>query len=378
MINKRTFCRQKYPGVLILSLQLFRYVSSTYWAAPGSFSKTLAKGVLCTSWIWALHANAHDFDTHSGTPTTAARKVFSVNLAHVSLVLTWLSGMHMHGALFGNYSAWVLDPLHVAPSCHVVWDLVNQDTVNADVGGFHTGLLISSGLFQLWLSAGITSPLALKNISLFTVLLAGLILVAAYLHLKYLPFMSPSGNSTTSTLAFHHLGVLLGMGSLLWCGHLVHIAIPTSYLLLSGVAPSCIPSPWFLMLSLDPVKASYLSGSTPDGFLYTPSLFDPSSASISLPIIAAHHFFLGITLFLAAGAFFLVSSSTRDYLSSINLLGHTSLAIALAITGSLSITFSQHLYLMNPYAFLSTDYLSMIGIYTHHMWIGGFLLVGSF
>ena len=33
------------------------------WAQPGHFSRTLAKGPKTTTWIWNLHADAHDFDS---------------------------------------------------------------------------------------------------------------------------------------------------------------------------------------------------------------------------------------------------------------------------------------------------------------------------
>ena len=35
------------------------------WAKPGHFSRTLAKGPKTTTWIWNLHADAHDFDLQS-------------------------------------------------------------------------------------------------------------------------------------------------------------------------------------------------------------------------------------------------------------------------------------------------------------------------
>lgn len=37
------------------------------WANPGHFSKTLSKGPNTTTWIWNLHADAHDFDSQCGT-----------------------------------------------------------------------------------------------------------------------------------------------------------------------------------------------------------------------------------------------------------------------------------------------------------------------
>ena len=37
------------------------------WAQPGHFSRTLAKGPKTTTWIWNLHADAHDFDSTTST-----------------------------------------------------------------------------------------------------------------------------------------------------------------------------------------------------------------------------------------------------------------------------------------------------------------------
>jgi len=37
------------------------------WAQPGHFSRTLAKGPKTTTWIWNLHADAHDFDSQSSS-----------------------------------------------------------------------------------------------------------------------------------------------------------------------------------------------------------------------------------------------------------------------------------------------------------------------
>ncbi|KAM3355776.1 hypothetical protein P3S68_022490 [Capsicum galapagoense] len=35
------------------------------WARSGHFSRTIAKGPDSTTWIWNLHADAHDFDSHT-------------------------------------------------------------------------------------------------------------------------------------------------------------------------------------------------------------------------------------------------------------------------------------------------------------------------
>ena len=86
------------------------------WARPGHFSRTLAKGPDTTTWIWNLHADAHDFDSHTGDLEEISRKVFSAHFGQLSIIFLWLSGMYFHGARFSNYEAWLSDPTHIGPS----------------------------------------------------------------------------------------------------------------------------------------------------------------------------------------------------------------------------------------------------------------------
>jgi photosystem I P700 chlorophyll a apoprotein A1 len=56
---------------------------------------------------------------------------------------------------------------------------------------------------------------------------------------------------------------------------------------------------------------------------------------------------------------------------------HAQLGINLAMIGSLSIIVAHHMYAMPPYPYLATDYATQLCIFTHHMWIGGFFIVGG-
>lgn len=40
------------------------------------------------------------------------------------------------------------------------------------------------------------------------------------------------------------------------------------------------------------------------------------------------------------------------------------------------IVVTNHKYLMIPYSYLATDYGTLLSLFTHHIWIGGFLIVG--
>jgi hypothetical protein len=85
--------------------------STEKWGQPGHFDRTLAKGPKTTTWIWNLHANAHDFDSHTSDLEDVSRKIFSAHFGHLAVVFIWLSGMYFHGARFSNYEAWLTDPL---------------------------------------------------------------------------------------------------------------------------------------------------------------------------------------------------------------------------------------------------------------------------
>ncbi|MYJ60431.1 MAG: photosystem I core protein PsaA, partial [Synechococcus sp. SB0669_bin_8] len=56
---------------------------------------------------------------------------------------------------------------------------------------------------------------------------------------------------------------------------------------------------------------------------------------------------------------------------------HAQLAVNLALTGSISIVVAHHMYAMPPYPYIATDYATQLSLFTHHMWIGGFLVVGA-
>lgn len=64
---------------------------------PGHFSRTLAKGPNTTTWIWNLHADAHDFDSHTSDLEEISRKVFSAHFGQLGVIFIWLSGCDTKG-----------------------------------------------------------------------------------------------------------------------------------------------------------------------------------------------------------------------------------------------------------------------------------------
>jgi len=188
------------------------------WAKPGHFFRTLAKGPRTTTWIWNLHADAHDFDAQTSDLQDISRKVFSAHFGQLGIILIWLSGIYFHGARFSNYEVWLIDPTHIKPSSQVVWPIVGQEILNGDVGGGFQGIQITSGLFQMWRASGITNERQLYSVAVGGLILAMTIFFAGWFHYhKAAPRLE--WFQSVESMINHHLAGLLGLGSLAWSGH---------------------------------------------------------------------------------------------------------------------------------------------------------------
>ncbi|MFM7558623.1 photosystem I core protein PsaA, partial [Cylindrospermopsis raciborskii] len=364
-------------------------------------------GPKTTTWIWDLHALAHDFDTHTSDLEDISRKIFSAHFGHLAVVTIWLSGMIFHGAKFSNYEAWLADPLGVKPSAQTVWPIVGQDILNADVGGGFHGIQITSGLFQVWRGWGITSSFQLYVTAIGGLVLAGLFLFAGWFHYhKRAPKLEWSQN--VESMLNHHLAVLLGCGSLGWTGHIIHVSAPVNKLLDSGVAIKDIPLPHEFILNKELIAhlyPSFASGLTPFSTLNWGAYADiltfkgglnPVTGGLWMTDIAHHHLAIAV-LFIIAGHMYRtnwgIGHSIKDILENhkgpftgeghkglyenLTTSWHAQLATNLAFLGSLTIIIAHHMYAMPPYPYLATDYATQLCIFTHHMWIGGFLIVGG-
>ncbi|KAL2336743.1 hypothetical protein Fmac_011189 [Flemingia macrophylla] len=74
------------------------------WAKPGHFSRTIAKGPDTTTWIWNLHADAHDFDSHTSDLEEISRKVFSAHFGQLSIIFLCLNAFCWLVPLSQSYS----------------------------------------------------------------------------------------------------------------------------------------------------------------------------------------------------------------------------------------------------------------------------------
>lgn len=386
--------------------------STEKWGKPGWFERNLARGPKTTTWIWDLHALAHDFETHTSDKEEISRKIFSAHFGHLAVVTVWLSGMFFHGANFSNFNAWMLDPLKLKPSAQFAWPVFGQEILNdpgtAAKGFEHGGLVLTSGLFHLWRAVGFTTTGQLQVMSFGLLALAAIFLFAGWFHYhKRAPKLEWFQN--VESMLNHHLAGLIGLGSLFWTGHLIHVALPVKAQLDAGIAPDQVNP--FLGLDYAAMGKYFPSGFGPNGglgafftlnwgqfkdFLTFKGGLEPATGALWLTDIAHHHLALAV-LFIVAGHMYRtnwgIGHSMKEMLEAhkgpltgeghkglyeiLTTSWHAQLAINLAIVGSITIIVAHHMYAMNPYPYMGVDYATQISLFTHHMWIGGFLIVGA-
>ena len=377
------------------------------WAQPGHFSRTLAKGPKTTTWIWNLHADAHDFDIQTKSLEDISRKIFSAHFGQLSVIFLWLSGMHFHGAYFSNYTAWLINPLQIKPSAQSVWPIVGQEILNADVGGNFQGIQVTSGFFQIWRAEGVTTQQQLYCIALGSLAMSVLMLFAGWFHYhKAAPKLDWFQNA--ESMLNHHLSGLLGLGSLAWAGHEIHIGNPINKLLDAGMDPKDLPDPHELLINREFISALYpsfkeglvpffsLNWSKYSDILTFKGGLNPTTASLWLTDVAHHHLAIAV-LFIIAGHMyrtnFGIGHSMKEILEAhrgpftgsghkglyevLTTSWHAQLAINLAMLGSLTIIIAHHMYAMPPYPYIAIDYPTQLSLFTHHMWIGAFCIVGG-
>ena len=296
--------------------------------------------------------------------------------------------MYFHGARFSNYEAWLSDPIHIKPSAQVVWPVVGQEILNGDVGGGFQGIQITSGFFQLWRASGITSELQLYSTAIGGLVMAAAMFFAGWFHYhKAAPKLEWFQN--VESMLNHHLAGLLGLGSLAWAGHQIHISLPVNKLLDAGVDPKEIPLPHDLILNrqiMADLYPSFSKGLAPfftlqwneySDFLTFNGGLNPVTGGLWLSDTAHHHVAIAV-LFLVAGHMYRtnwgIGHSIKEILEShkgpftgeghvglyeiLTTSWHAQLAINLALFGSLSIIVAYIRWVtLNPTICWNTPFL---------------------
>jgi len=240
------------------------------------------------------------------------QKIFASHFGQLAIIFLWTSGNLFYVALQGNFEQWVLNPLHTRPIAHAIWDIhFGRSAINAYTreGSLGPVTLSTSGLYQWWYTIGMRSNTDLFNASLFLFLISFLFLIAGFIH-GYVPLFKPSllfFKNAESRLN-HHLSGLFGVSSLLWTGHLVHIAIPESrgihirwnnFLSIlphpAGLAPIVLGN-WSIY-SDNPDSLDHIFGETQGSgtaILTFQGGLNPQTGSLWLTDIAHHHLAIAV------------------------------------------------------------------------------------
>nr|QBL07958.1 photosystem I P700 apoprotein A1 [Selaginella moellendorffii] len=395
------------PGVRIAVEMDPAKTSFEEWSKPGHLPRTLAKGPNTTTRTRNPHADVHDSDSHTNDLEDIPRKAPSAHSGQPAIISVRLSGMYLHGARFSNYEAWPSDPIHIKPSAQVVWPIVGQEILNGDVGGGFQGIQITSGLFHIWRSSGITSELQLYSTAIGGLTFAAPMPFAGRFHYhRAAPQLAWFQN--VESMLNHHLAGLLGLGSLSRAGHQVHVPPPINQPTDTGVDAKEIPPPHESISDRHPLAQlhpGFAKGPTPlftlnwseysDSSTFRGGL-DPVTGGLRLTDTAHHHLAIAVVPPIA-GHFYrtnwgighspkevpeahkgpFTGEGHRGLYGILTTSWHAQLAPNPAMLGSPTIVVAHHMYPMPPHPYLATDYGTQPPLFTHHMWIGGFLTVGA-
>ena len=214
-----------------------------------------------------------------------------------------MSSLFISGARYSNYGAWIADPFTSKPSAQIAYtgDEGLVDVLNGLSGAGTLGLRVTSGIFEVWRAAGITTHVCLFGLSVATLALGMIFFVAGWYHF-HVAVPSDAWFNDSDAILSHHLTAVVGLGCIAWTGHLIHVAIPTDSLLRLGVDPCGICT---ASLSLASSAATYypteasgnlmtLEWGYLQPYLTVMGGLNPTSGSLWLTDVAHHHFAVGI------------------------------------------------------------------------------------
>ena len=379
------------------------------------FSQALAQDP-ATRRIWYGIATAHDLEAHDDmTEENLYQKIFASHFGHLAIIFLWTSGNLFHVAWQGNFEKWVTNPLKTKPIAHAIWDPhFGESALKAfSKGNTYPVNITYSGIYQWWYTIGFRTNQELYSGAIGLLLLSCVLLLAGWLHLqpKFRPSLSWFKNNESRLN--HHLSGLFGVSSLGWTGHLVHVAIPASRgqhvgwdnFLTTPPHPAGL-RPFFTgnwtVYAENPDSAQHIYGTSEGAgtaILTFLGGFHPQSQALWLSDIAHHQLAIAVVFIIAGHMYrtnFGIGHNMKEILDAHRPPGgrlgaghvglfetitnslHMQLGLALASLGVATSLTAQHMYALNPYAFLSKDFTTEAALYTHHQYIAGFLMVGAF
>jgi len=351
-------------------------------------------GRCATGRYFQVVGNIHDIESYFSTdnPLSLETQIFTSHWVHLAIIFLWVSGNLFHIGWNGNYELWMMNPVSTMPIAHGIWDphfgLSLSDAYSS--GGSNYAVVISySGIYNWLYAAGFHSGCHVYQATIAFELLAVISLVLGRLHFIYIEDMLKwcdvdSSNYFTEwrlrlfqtcfdlsgvRLNFH-ISALLGVSSIAWSGHLIHVAGKE--------------------LSLYPFFVGHWSYYSHNILTFIGGL-KSDTASLYLTDIAHHQLCVGV-LFLWAGHVYslfsqgfahrirdiLFASSSGAMISDIFRSSNLQLSLALLALSVITSVVAQCTYSLMPYPYLSYDYVTFVALFVHHVWISSILMMGGF
>ena len=316
---------------------------------------------------------------------------------------------------------------------HSIWDLhfsIYAQEVYFGSFIFYGSISVISGLYNYLLTVGIKLDYQIYMFIFYLLVLSFLLISLGRLHFVFidrfivdffyvLSIFSIIINRIllvfeSRSLRFnYHFGSLLGLTSILWSGHIIHIALPASrgfllnYIFVFSTKFVSISLfnlfnfNWFsfnrLFDTINHIIGSFIAlGSSILTFI---GGLENINCSLYLSDIAHHHLALGILLIWTANLykslykglghkisniikinalFNLQFAGALKFVKFILISFHLQLFFVLSSFGVITSVVAQHMYSMNSYLYLFIDYVSTSVFYIHHQYIASRLMLGSF
>jgi photosystem I P700 chlorophyll a apoprotein A2 len=196
----------------------------------------------------------------------------------------------------------------------------------------------------------------------------------------------------------YHLSQLIGLTSILWAGHLIHVAIPSSRGVLTGTTNYTLDefnTARWISYAIGVDQPSHIHGSSigsGESILTFIGSMHSTSNSLQLTDISHHHLALGVISIWSGQMYTSISKGLGNRMrelvnaygssvqfNSLLMAGGYELELSIALS-AVSVTTSlvaQHMYSIPAYVYLASDYTTVVALYVHHQWIASILMLGS-
>ena len=203
---------------------------------------TSIKARCATSKYFQIIGSSNDIESYFGLDNTSSLNVqiFFCHWGHLAIIHLWLSANLFQLGWNANYELYTLNPIPTIPIAHGIWD------AHIPLSYDYTIVLSYSAIYNVVCTVGFTNVFQIYNFVIICELLAACSIVLSKLHLislsellQWLPLNKSYLFITTTTslsiiivqnnIRFNfHTGILFGLFSIAWCGHLINVAIPIS------------------------------------------------------------------------------------------------------------------------------------------------------